>query len=163
MRWRVKNYPLRGGLWEWGNRPNCFLEVKFRYLLGYQVYYLDIPAITKLLCLLFVLYVLVPSIYSFFYLTTALLKSDVFRHSKVYSSQFSTYRHRTGFIMKRKQVRIQESPWQNYKFVRFFLQIFKVVYFAPPPPKKYTYFKNFHKIYYSFFFQNDFPVYISMC
>ena len=48
--------------------------------------YLDIQAITTLLCLLLVLYVLVPSIYSFFYCTTALLKSDVFRHSKAYSS-----------------------------------------------------------------------------
>ena len=42
--------------------------------------------ITTLLCLLLVLYVLVPSIYSVFYLTTALLKSDVFWHSKAYSS-----------------------------------------------------------------------------
>ena len=24
-----------GGLGEWGNRTNCFLEVYFRYLLGY--------------------------------------------------------------------------------------------------------------------------------
>ena len=44
--------------------------------------YLDIQAITTLLCLILVLYVSVPPIYSFFYLTTALLKSDIFRHSK---------------------------------------------------------------------------------
>ena len=44
--------------------------------------YLDIQAITTLLCLLLVFNVLVPSIYSFFYLTTALLKSDIFWLSK---------------------------------------------------------------------------------
>ena len=41
--------------------------------------------------------------------------------------QFSTYRHRTGFIVKRKQVRIQESIRQNYKLVCFcykFLKLF---------------------------------------
>ena len=48
--------------------------------------YFDIQAITTLLCLLLVLYVLIPSIHSFFYFRTALLKSDVFRHSKAYSS-----------------------------------------------------------------------------
>ena len=48
--------------------------------------YLDIQAITTLLCLLLVLYVLVPTIYSFFYLTTALLKSDIFRHSKSFAA-----------------------------------------------------------------------------
>ena len=47
--------------------------------------YLDIQAITTLLCLLLVLYVLGPSIYSFFYLTTALLKSDIFWHSKSFA------------------------------------------------------------------------------
>ena len=47
--------------------------------------YLDIQVITTLLFLLLVLYVLVPSIYLFFYLTTALLKSDVFQHWKAYS------------------------------------------------------------------------------
>ena len=41
---------------------------------------------TTLLCLLLVLYVLVSSIHYFFYLTTALLKSDVFRHSNSLSS-----------------------------------------------------------------------------
>ena len=48
--------------------------------------YLDIQAITTLLCLLLVLYAFVPSIHYFFYLTTALLKSDVFRHSNSLSS-----------------------------------------------------------------------------
>ena len=35
------------------------------------------------------------------------------------------------------------------KICIFFLQIFKVVYFAP----KYAHFKKFHKIYYSLFFK----------
>ena len=48
-------------------------------LLGY-------PSNNHTLCLLLVIYVLVPSIHSFFYLTTALLKSDVFQHSNNLSS-----------------------------------------------------------------------------
>ena len=52
----------------------------FGIYLDIQVYYLDIQALTTLSCLLLVLYVLVLSIYSIFYLTTALL------HSKSYSS-----------------------------------------------------------------------------
>ena len=44
--------------------------------------------------------------------------------------QFSTYRHWTGFIVKRKQVHIQESIRQNNKLIYFILEIFKVVDFA---------------------------------
>ena len=44
--------------------------------------YLDIQATTTLLCLLLILYVLLPSIHSIFYVTTALLKSDVLRTQK---------------------------------------------------------------------------------
>ena len=58
-------------------------KCNFSNYLDIQVYYLDIKAITTLLGLLLVLYALLPSIYSFFYLTTTLLKSDIFRHSKV--------------------------------------------------------------------------------
>ena len=63
-------------------------KCNFSIYLDIQVYYLDIQAITTLLCLLLVLYVLVHSIHSFFYLTTTLLKSDIFRHSKAYSHSF---------------------------------------------------------------------------
>ena len=59
----------------------------YYYYLDTQVYYSDIQAISTLLCLLLVLDVLVPSIDSFFHHTTALLKSDIFRHSKDYSTQ----------------------------------------------------------------------------
>ena len=80
-----------GGLGEWGTVQIASLKCNFGI-------YLDIQAITTLLCLLLVLYVFVPSIYSFFYLTTALLKSDIFRHSNPLQP--------SGFIVKRKQVRI---------------------------------------------------------
>ena len=73
----------------WGNEGTVQIaswKCNFGIYLDIKVYYLDILAITTLLCLLLVLYLLVPSIYSIFYLTTALLKSDVFWHSKAYSS-----------------------------------------------------------------------------
>ena len=58
----------------------------FIIYLDIQIYYLHIQTITTLLCLLLVLYVLVPSIHSFFYLTITLLKSNVLWHSKAYTS-----------------------------------------------------------------------------
>ena len=67
-----------GGSWgELGNRPNYVLEVKFQYLLGYPSILLGYSNNNHTLCLLLVIYVLVPYIHSFFYLTTALLKSDI--------------------------------------------------------------------------------------
>ena len=81
---------------------------------------------------------------------TALRKSDIFRHSKsLLLIQFSTYRNRTGFIVKRKQVHIANYlriPINCYFFYQF-LKLFIL-------PKKYTHFKKFHKIY-SFFFQAE--------
>ena len=56
-----------------GTVQTVFLKCNFGIYLDIQVYYLDIQAITALLCVLLVLYVLVPFIYSMFYLTTALL------------------------------------------------------------------------------------------
>ena len=84
VRWRVKSYPLGGGLGELSKFASW--KCNFSIYLNIQIYYMDIQAITILLCLLFVLYVLVPSICSILYLTTAVLKSDIFRHSKAYSS-----------------------------------------------------------------------------
>ena len=86
MRCWVKKLSTGGA---WGNGWTVQIaswKCNFGICLDIQVYYLDIQAITTLLCLLLVLYVLVPSIYSIFYLTTALLKSDICRHSKDYSS-----------------------------------------------------------------------------
>ena len=71
--------------------------------------YLDIQAITTLLYLILVLYVLVPSIYSFFYLTSYNSSPEKWHFSAAKSlllTQFSTYRHQTGFMVKRKQVHI---------------------------------------------------------
>ena len=81
-----KSYPVGG---TWGNGGTVQIaswKCNFGIYLDIQVYYLDIQAITTLLCLLLVLYVLFPSIHSFFYLTTTLLKSDTFWYSKAYSS-----------------------------------------------------------------------------
>ena len=76
------------------------------------------------------------------------------------SPQFWTYRHRTGFIVKRKQVCITNYlgiPIKNfifYKFLKFFF------FFAP---KKYTDFKKFPKIYYSFFFHKKWIGHTYIC
>ena len=73
----------------WGNEGTVLIsswKCNFSIYLNIKVYYLDIQAISTLLCLLLVLYVLVISIDSFFYLTTALVKSDIFQYSKAYSS-----------------------------------------------------------------------------
>ena len=73
----------------WGNGGTIQIaswKCNLGIYLDIQEYYLDIQAITILLCLLLVLYVFVPSIYSFSYLMTTLLKSEVFQHSKAYSS-----------------------------------------------------------------------------
>ena len=97
--------------------------------------------------LLLVLYVLVPSIHSFFDVTATLLKSDVFWHSEAYSSQFSSYRYWTGFIVCEEETGALGLPinWQQKKLS----QIFKVGCFAL---KKCALFKKFLKISYSFFF-----------
>ena len=73
----------------WGNGGAVQIaswKCNFTIYLDIQVYYLDIKEITTLLCLLLVLYALLPSIYSFFYRTTTLLKSDIFWHSKVFAA-----------------------------------------------------------------------------
>ena len=76
-----------GGAWRNGGTVLISSwKCNFSIHLYIHVYYLDIQAITTLLCLLLVLYVLVPSIHSFFYCTTALMKSDIFQHLTAYSS-----------------------------------------------------------------------------
>ena len=86
MRWVLKK--LLSG--ESGRNRGTVLisswKCNYSIYLDIQVYYMDIQAICKHLCLLSILDVLVPSIDSFFYNTTALLKINVFRHSKAYSS-----------------------------------------------------------------------------
>ena len=114
---------------------------------------MDIQAITTLLCLLLVLRVLFPSIHSFFYLTDVSCPLYSWHRSpekwrfpalkSLLLPEFSTYRHRAGFILKRKQVRFTNYGIIPKNMYIFFLQIFKVVYFAEK--------KRIHKIYYSFF------------
>ena len=65
--------------------------------------------------------------------------------------QFATYRHRTGFIVKRKQMRISNYLGLPINFFLLF-KIFKVAYFAP---KNYALFKKFPKNYCSLFFQKE--------
>ena len=123
-------------------------KCNFSIYLDIQVYYLDIQAITTLLRLLLVLYVLVPSIDSFFYLTTTLLKSDVFRHLKAYSSHsFQPTGIGLGSLWRGNRGAHYQLSRFPYKLVKKFLQIFKIVYFA----KKYALSKNSVKFTIHFF------------
>ena len=83
VRSRAKKLSTGGGCW--GNGGTVLIS---SWKCNFSIY-LDIQAITTLLCHLLVHYVLVPSIPSTFYVTTALLKSDVFRHLKaIFSPSF---------------------------------------------------------------------------
>ena len=124
-------------------------KCNFSIYLDIQVYYLDIQAITTLLCLLLVIYVLVPSIHSFFYLTTALLKSDI-------SGTQMTSLPTVFNLQASNWVHFEEETGAYYQLSRFIYKfyfyffIFKVAYFAT---KKYGLFKKFPEIYDSIFFQ----------
>ena len=90
-----------GGQGNWGTVLITSWKCNFSIYLHIQVYYLDIQAITTLLCLLLVLYVLFPSIHPFFYLTTALLNSDISSTQKpppptVFNLQASDWVHCEG-------------------------------------------------------------------
>ena len=69
---------------------------------------------------------------------------------KIIEPQFSTYRHRTGFIVKRKQVRISPCLSFPLNWLFFFILILKVAYFGT---KKYVILKKISKIYFWFFFK----------
>ena len=148
MRWRVKKLITEGA---WGNVGIVVIsswKCNFNIYLDIQVCYLDIHAITTLLCLLLFFYVLIPSIHSFFYHTTALLKSDVFRQSKVYSSHsFQPTGIRLG------------SLWRAYRCVLPIISVYLLIgkfYFLLFLKfiKKYANLKKI-KIYYSFFFHKE--------
>ena len=73
---------------------------------------------------------LVPSIDLFFYLTTALLKIDIFRHSKAYSSH-SFQPTGIGLVHCEEQTGAHAGIFQHtYKLV-IFLQTLKVVHLTP--------------------------------
>ena len=138
MRWISKKSFTGGGLWKWGNLPNFLFEVEFQV-------YTNIQAISTLVCLLFDDNGFVMCNYSIFYNTCykncAAEKWCLWLLQTLLLPQFLTYRHRTGFIMKRKQVRMPN--WllipinsQQKKFTNFFICLFC-------PPKIWA-FKKFH-------------------
>ena len=107
----------------------------FSIYLDIQVYYLDIEAITTLLCLLLVLYVLAPSSYSFnVYVTTALLKSDVFWHSKGYGSP--------NFRPTRMGLGSFEEEWSEY-CILYFIDLFSGKFFFYKFIKLHVFWKKF--------------------
>ena len=117
---------------EWGNRPNFFLSVitVFTWISKYITWISKyITWISKQYPHFYAFYGFLMCNYSFFYNTSHKnCTPEKWRFRWLQSlllPQFSTCRHRTGFILKRKWVWIQKSIQQNYKFV-IFLQIFKV-------------------------------------
>ena len=68
--------------------------------------------------------VLVPSIDSFFYNTSALLKSDVFWQSK----EFWTYKNGTWFILNRNEVSIGNYPEITYLVLKQKLKFMKFLF-----------------------------------
>ena len=149
MRWRVKKLSTGGVggpgeivlITSWKCNLSIYLDI--------QAYYLDIQAITTLLCLLLALYVLFPSIHLFFYLTTALLKSDIFQHSKAYSSHsFQPTGIGLGSLWRAKRCVLPIiSVYQ--KIVNFFIYKFLKLFILPK--KNYALFKKFSKIIIHFF------------
>ena len=112
MRWLLKKLSTGGGEAKgngargngvWGTIQISSWKCNYRIYLDIQVYYMDIQPISTLLCLLgcwcasinfSIIHVIknAPEKWHFWSLQSLLL------------SQFSTYSHRTGCIMKRKQV-----------------------------------------------------------
>ena len=91
-------------------------KCNYSIYLDIQVHYLDIQAISTLLCLLLVLDVQLLIFIEYMLYKTALLKSDVFWHAKAYSSsppEYWTYKDRTRFILKRNVVKYQKLSLNN--------------------------------------------------
>ena len=108
--WEMKGKKVIHWVGGWGNGGAAQIaswKCNFSIYLDIQVYYLDIKAITTLLGLLLVLYALLPSIYFIFLSYNHSPEKWHFPALKSFcSTQFSAYRHRTGFSVKRKQVHI---------------------------------------------------------
>ena len=184
MSWILKKLSTKGGAWgnegtilisSWKCDFSIYLDIQI-YHLDIQVCYLDIQAISTLLCLLFI-HTIMPStllcllftllcllhfyafyswcvIINFFYNSChkkcSREKSCLWSLQSLLLLQFSTYWHRTGFIVKRKRVHTTNYFGMPINVYFIFFQIFEVFIL----PKEYALFKNFLKIYYSFFFQN---------
>ena len=123
MRWIFKKLSTgRGGLEKWGNLCNFFFDVECQV-------YTNIQAISTLVCLLFD-DVFMMCNYSIFYnICYKKCTPEKWYFQSLQSlllPQFSTYRHRTRFIVKRKQVRITNYLGIpiNYYFFYIFLKLF---------------------------------------
>ena len=124
--------------------------MSFQYLLGYPSILLGYPSNN---------HTFMPSIgslcavsfYSFIFLpyNRSPKKWHFSVLKRILLPQFSTYRHRTGFNVKRKQVRIT-----NYLGLPINLYLYFFFSSCSFCSKKYALFKKFPKIY-SFFFQKE--------
>ena len=167
MRWRVISIHWGGHGGNGGTVLISSWKCNFGIYFDIQVYYLDpstllgypinnhtfMPSIGSLcvgsFCLLiFLSYNLSPEKWRFPALKSLLLP------------QFWTYRHRTGFIVKWKQLLIKESLCQNFKLVNIFYKFLKLSILTK---QKYAYFKKFHNIYYSIFFKWLSFIHIYIC
>ena len=119
---------------QWGVGPGGTVQIS-SWKCNFSIY-LDIQAITTLLCLLSVLYVLIQSIHLFFYSFYSFIFSPEKWHFLALKSllflQFSTYRHWTGFIVKRKQACMLEYLGIPINFDFFLLQISLPAYNSQP-------------------------------
>ena len=108
-----KSYPLGGGAG--GNRGPVIISswrCNFSIYLDIQVYYLDIQAITTLYAFYWLFMCCFLLFNHFSTLQPLSWKVTFSGTKKIIEPQFSTYRHWTGFIVKRKQVRI--SPCLSF-------------------------------------------------
>ena len=121
--------------------------------------YLDIQAIMTLLCLLLVLYVLVSSIYSFFYLTTALLKSDIFWHSKSFAATVFNLQASDWVHCEEETGAYYQLYRHTYKLVILFN---KFLTFLILPQKNMRISKNSLKFIIHFFFTKRYWAYVYM-
>ena len=150
----IKKLSTEGRPGGMGNHPNFFLEVGSVIILQYLLWYPSIlhgnpsniqtcmPSIGSWCVIINFSIILV--------IKTALLKSDVFRHSKGYSPHsFEPTGIGLGSLWRGNRCVLLIISAYLEIGIYFFLQIFKVVYFA----KKNAHFKKFLKIYYSFFFK----------
>ena len=135
----------------WRNRGNVLIsswKCNFTIYSEIQVYYLDIQAITTLLCLLLVLDVLVPSIDSFFSKAIALWKVTCPITSKSTPPTVFNLHAPDWVHYEEETCAYAQLTFNTYKLVNVLLQIFKVVYFGQ---KKYTHFENSIKFIILFF------------
>ena len=143
---------------EWVNRPNFFLEVWLQYLLGYPSILHGYPSN---------IHTFMPSIGSWcviihvsiiqVYINRSHEKSRFRSLQSILLPQFSTYRHKTGFIVKRKQVRITNYLRNTYKYIYIYIYIYIFFFYKFLTlfilPKNTHFSKNSIKFIIHFFFR----------